>query len=85
MDSLPAEPQGKPKNIEIGNLSLLWGYLLIAYPILRPPSLSPLVTTSFVFSICQFTSFFVIFTSFSFGVHTKVITYSICLSLIYFT
>ena len=75
----------KPKNIGIGSLSLLWGYLLISYPILPPPSLSPLVTTSFVFYFCQFISLFVIFTSFSFGVHIKVITYSICLSLIYFT
>ena len=24
-DSSPAEPQGKPKNTEVGNLSLLWG------------------------------------------------------------
>ena len=27
MDSLPAEPQGKPKNTGVGSLSLLQGYL----------------------------------------------------------
>ena len=25
MDSLPAEPQGKPSNTGVGNIALLWG------------------------------------------------------------
>ena len=61
-------------------------YLLIPYPYLAPTSFTfPLVTTS-LFSITESISVLLYsLICFIFRLHTQVITYSVCLSLTYFT